>query len=959
MCAELVGREAEAAVLENALSKGEGELILVLGEAGVGKSRLVREARVRAMAHGRSVLFGRATDRGAPAPFRPLAEALISGFSTPPQLTSEELAPFAGIIRRVVPQWGGQSAADGETGLLAAGEAVVRLLVSIDGRRGALLVLEDLHWADPETLAVVEYLGDHIGRTRTVCVGTMRTGEGHEIERLARRLGEGRSALILEPHRLRSDEVDRMVAVCLDAPTVPSEVLLAVRDHSEGVPLVVEEMLAALVGDDTLVRDDHGWHLRGEVTTRVPLTFADSIARRLDSFDRADRVVVEAAAMLGRRFDWTLLAAATGLSERAVIEGLRRAVAAQILVEETDAFAFRHALSRDAVLDRMLAPDRQRCAAACLAASDHAHPGLPGAWCALAAGLAEESGQPGRAIELLLDSAGRAIERGAPASAEVSLSRARGLVGDDAELHGRIDEVSAQAASLAGDVDRALELGRGVLAASGEVLDGTRRAALALVLARAALQAGRWAAARGHADDAHHLGDEIADPAVVAAAQAVSAQAAMGDGRAADAVSLARAALDLGRQAAAPTSVCEALEVLGREARPRDLAEAERRFDEARLIAERHGLALWRARALHELGTIDLFTTLRRDRLEAARGAAIDAGAVATLALVDLHLAAISLARFEPETATTAARQSADLSRRLGLATLPMALVHLAASFAMAGDHTAMEMTAAEAFAVAPDEPEVLVGIPGRARSLLHIRRADWTQARAALDDAVGVLHAHPGAWFPFWGLWALLRAVTNIDGESACAEAEAAPGAVISVNRGRILLARAVLAGRSGGIDAADALLDLADAAVVAPERVVMWTMVERLLIAPAAFEDGWGDPVGWTRAGLALFDERGMVELASACRAFLRQAGEPVPRKRGADRNLPSGLVAIGVTGREADVLRLVEAGLSNKAIGERLHLSHRTVERHVANLLVKTGAHDRHGLAALAQHADLTGS
>ena len=124
-----------------------------------------------------------------------------------------------------------------------------------------------------------------------------------------------------------------------------------------------------------------------------------------------------------------------------------------------------------------------------------------------------------------------------------------------------------------------------------------------------------------------------------------------------------------------------------------------------------------------------------------------------------------------------------------------------------------------------------------------------------------------------------------------------------------------------------------------------------------PPRFEDGWGEPVAWARQGLALFEQRGLTELAGRCRAFLRQAGEPVPRRRGVDRELPSGLVAAGVTGREADVLRLLAGGLSNKAIGGRLHLSHRTVERHVANLLLKTNANDRHGLAVLAEQVGLT--
>jgi DNA-binding CsgD family transcriptional regulator len=431
----------------------------------------------------------------------------------------------------------------------------------------------------------------------------------------------------------------------------------------------------------------------------------------------------------------------------------------------------------------------------------------------------------------------------------------------------------------------------------------------------------------------------------------------MGEGRVTDAVGLARSALELGRRGASPASVCEALEVLGREARLRDLVEAERWFEEARLVAERHGLALWRARALHELGTIDLFTTLRRDRLEEARYAAVDAGALATLALIDLHIAAISLAAFEPETALAAAERCAELSRRLGLATLPMALVHLAASYAMAGRTGPMNAVAAEALALAPDDPEVRVGIPGRVYTVLHIRRANFLLVRQSLDGAIGVLRERPGAWFPFWGLWALLRAVEDVDGASACAEAESAEGANISVNRSRILMARAVLAGRSGEPDAANALHERAAEAAPASEPIAVWVMVQRLMVAPAALEDGWGDPLAWTRQGLAVFEQRGLVELAGRCRAFLRQAGEPVPRRRGVDRQLPSELVAVGVTGREADVLRLLAAGLSNKAIAGRLHLSHRTVERHVANLLLKTGASDRQGLAVLAEQAGLT--
>ncbi|MEO7837278.1 MAG: helix-turn-helix transcriptional regulator, partial [Acidimicrobiales bacterium] len=149
------------------------------------------------------------------------------------------------------------------------------------------------------------------------------------------------------------------------------------------------------------------------------------------------------------------------------------------------------------------------------------------------------------------------------------------------------------------------------------------------------------------------------------------------------------------------------------------------------------------------------------------------------------------------------------------------------------------------------------------------------------------------------------------------------------------------------------------ADEAAAASEKAPVWAMVHRLMLAPAALEDGWGEPVAWARHGLPVFERRGLAELAGRCRVFLRQVGEPVPRRRRGDGELPSELVAVGVTGREADVLRLLASGLSNKAIGVRLYLSHRTVERHVENLLMKTEANDRRGLAALAEQAGLSSS
>lgn len=122
------------------------------------------------------------------------------------------------------------------------------------------------------------------------------------------------------------------------------------------------------------------------------------------------------------------------------------------------------------------------------------------------------------------------------------------------------------------------------------------------------------------------------------------------------------------------------------------------------------------------------------------------------------------------------------------------------------------------------------------------------------------------------------------------------------------------------------------------------------RRLVAEAAIADGWGEPTAWLREALAYFDGHGEEANASACRSLLRRAGAAVPRRRG-DEKVPLNLRATGVTSRELEVFRLLAEGASNKDIASRLYLSPRTVERHVANLSVKTGAARRSELVAFA--------
>ncbi|MDN5861379.1 MAG: helix-turn-helix transcriptional regulator, partial [Pseudonocardia sp.] len=469
-------------------------------------------------------------------------------------------------------------------------------------------------------------------------------------------------------------------------------------------------------------------------------------------------------------------------------------------------------------------------------------------------------------------------------------------------------------------------------------VDAERMAALKLTLGRALLVAGRYAEARTHAAAAERSGP---------AATVLRAQIDMAAGDPARARAGARAALDVPNLP--PASACEAWEVLGQADRLHDVEAAERSFTAALELADRHGLAAWRARALHELGTIDLLDTMRTDRLERARRAAVEAGAPATLAVVDFHLAEALVARGRTAAGREAALRAIDVARRVGSGVLAPALVTLARSHAHDLDADAMEDALGRARAAAPDDAGVEAGEWGRARAMLALHRGEPAAARAALDRAVALLRGLPGHHFPHWGLWALLHAVADGDPATA-AEAAAAPGSGTRFNRCLLHVAAAV---RLGPSDPAAA--DTAFAAAVTDLGGYVdgeWLLhLTGWLVAPTAHRDGWGDPLGWLQAAVRWFADHDRPQLATACRTLLRDAGGQVPRRGRGLSPVPDELLVSGVSSREVDVLRLLGRRLTNRGIAEALVLSPRTVEKHVASLLRKTGAADRAALTTLA--------
>lgn len=964
----MVGRDAENTVLGAALADaraGRGGLVLLQGEAGMGKSRLAGELVAGAEAERVVVLVGRATESGRPVPFRPLSEALLARFRGTPPPDSPALQPFRGALARLVPEWrdAGIPAADEPMVMIA--EAVVRLLRSLGKGGGCLLVLEDVHWADPETLAVVEYLADNLAVEPVLCLATLRPEEAGPARVLANALAARRAATSLEIGHLHDAEVLDVARGCLDAPTVPDELVAPLLTWTEGVPFFIEELLTAWIASGALENHGGEWSVATQVGPVVPASFADSLQGRVDRLGEDTRNVLRAAAILGRRFEWSLVPAITGLSRTAVLRVLTDCVAARIIVDEPaqdpPAFRFRHALTRDAVDGGLLTPEREALSALAHRAVEDAHPSLDGWWCDLAADLAELSGNRGRAAQLLLMSGRRALAQGALASAEVALERARALDPSPGAAI-KADATLTEVLALAGKVGPAVEVGTRLLAAcSAAGSSVAKQAEYSLRLARALIAQGAWGPASLQLRVARSLADGQDEPLLGPCADVLAAQAALGQRHLFEAAALATTALERAEAAGLAEVACAAHEVLGHCARSRDIPEAEDSFTRSLQVAEVNGLTAWRTRALQELASIDALTTHRLDRVHEARGLANGSGALAAAAALDLDLCRVLAFNFDCDQALEAGRRCADTARRFRLRPLlAMAVLRQAQCHAIAGRAGEMESAIAEALADAGPDPAVTAGALGDCRATLSLLRNQSKRALDELERAASSVHVVGDLRSStFWALWALLRTTENAEGERACAVLRSAGVIGLPFHQALLRYADAVTLGSLGRHEQAHGAFAEGEAHMATMTGRGGYGFVALRLVAERAIEDGWGDPVAWLRPTVVFFEEAGQDAAASACRLLLHEAGAPLPRRRRSDSLVPSSLRALGVTARELDVLALVGQRLPNDEIGSRLFISRRTVDKHVQHLLAKTGLADRAALRALAENTRREGS
>lgn len=867
----MFGRAAEQELLRHELARvraGHGGFVLMTGPAGIGKSRLAGDLLDHAENAGIGTALGRATAAESAVPYRPLTQALLQTLRERGLPDDPSFAPWRTVLRPLLAEPDDHDPA--ASGVVVRGEAVAQLLART-AKDGAIIVIEDLHWADPDTVALLDHLADGVAALPVLWLVTARECDATTdfADRLRGR--RGLTELPLKP--LPPDAVAQMVADC--RPDADPALLAHVQRVADGVPLFVEEIAAA----------------RG-----VPASFARAVVAHLDTLDTRTRRVLETGAVLGD-LNQPMLGDASGADRADVAMALRQGIALGLLVAGADGPRFRHALTREAVLSG-LGDRRRQVAAAALAATGS----LPDE---LAADLAEQAGDLHRAGLLLAAAGARAVQRGGLPTAIETFERAvRLLTG-----HPQCESVRlhlVEALNLAGRIDEAL-------AEAGVVLAADPSAAARLVVAEVAARGARWTLASQHL-----AGAEPGDRRTVLAAEIAFAQ-----GR----VTEARAAAAHVVDGSDPDLVCRALLLLGRIDRLSDLGVARGSFERALAVARAARLPLRELDSLHELGTIDMLDHGGTGKLIDARRTAERLGALGTRAVLDLQLMATYLGRFDAAAGERHAAAAADTADRLGLAAVAgKARCGWAECYAQRLDSDGMEQRLAEAVVADPDEPFTAAFAWGQCRGMLALFRADLDDALACFERGVaslaGVPNPEPVEFRTLWPL--LLAAAADPRASDELAAAGASDLTITFANRGLLGYAEAILAGRRGDRLRAAELALRADAYFV---RFPVWGHLARWVAAPAATSDRWGHPDAWLAAAEPVFTDLGYVALAARCR---RSRGEGV------------------LTARETEVLSLVREGLANKEIAGRLHLSARTVEKHVESLLRKTGTRSRTQLA-----------
>ena len=968
----LVGRQAEFAVLESALQRaidGEPTAIVVAGEAGVGKSRLVQELGERGREAGVRVLSGGCVEFGGEGiPFGPLVEMLRS-LAAELGVTElrERLGPARTEVARLFPELDPEQAPRPvDDGASRLPELVLGLIGRLAAERPLALIFEDVQWADRSTLELISLLVRGLSN-HVLLICTVRFDElhrAHPFRRLAGRWEQQRTVERLELERLGAEEVGAQIQAILDQ-RPNGELVDLVFERSEGIPLFVEELLSAV--RDGRINQDY-----------LPPSLRDVLLARIDLLSDSAQHVLRVASAAGRWAPEALLSIAAGVQEDDLYAALREIVEHQLLIVDAAGrgYAFRHALARAAVYEDLLPGERARLHRAYAQALEQ-DPTLAGPGVGVSAMLAHHWVAAHNLPKALAASvrAGDAVAAAsAPAEAQRHYELALELwteVPDARELAGRpygdLLADAARAAWHAGAPDRAVALFDQALAEVGAGDDGRRRALLLAERARLIIDLGRDREGNAELERAVKL---LPDAPTEEAPKVLA--------------SLARAMLlseDFVRATDAAERALHAAEAVG----------AVEEACDARLTIG-HTLA--------HRGETEMALQLQRAGRDDAKRAGF--AWTAMRGYVNLSDTLLMLGRFDEVVATV--DEGAAFAEQSGLS-------RTAGAFLRGNKVEALVRSGRwdEAMSQARAKTEASAVFGGTlmlSRAELHILAGRRREAEQELRDARGALGA-PGAPQYAYPLAAVEAGIARLAGDldraseivqrvlsgeltsdvdryrwpvvwlGARIEADRGPKAEHAVQRAGALheLAagmstrvpsdhgyKALAAAEYARLHGSDVVTAWGEAVAACRQTNEPHLLAYALLRHADALAAGADTQAAAAEVSEALelaqwMRAQPLIELANEVirRARLNVAGDlavkPADEAADVDR--------LGLTARELEVLRLVAEGHSNGEIAQELFISRKTASVHVSNILSKLGVTTRVQAAAMAHRLGLAGA
>ena len=449
----LIGRRDEMARLEAWREAPAGERVMLLaGEAGIGKTRLLAETAVRAHAAGSIVLAGRAPEETL-VPYQPFLEALGHYvFHAPAEelrAVAREWGPELGRLipelRRRLPELPPPDPGDPETDRYRLFEAVAGLLGEMSATVPVLIVLDDLHWADRPTLLLLRHLARSPHNTRVSILGAYRALDRWSDGFEAALAGLRRERLMLGLDVAGLPQQEAMELVRQRSGGTPSlEFLQALYRETEGNPFFIEEMVRHLVDSGVRTHEAGAGELE---RVGLPDDVREVISRRLERLDPGTIEWLRAAAVIGRDFDAQLLERVLGVDEERFLAALEDASDAGLVTDapgEPGRYSFSHALIRETLYEGMSSTRRSRLhrrVGSVLEELDPAHPEAQISALALHFTRAAEGEDAERAIRYALEAGAQATAMLANEEAAEHYARALHVLerSDPEDMPRRID----------------------------------------------------------------------------------------------------------------------------------------------------------------------------------------------------------------------------------------------------------------------------------------------------------------------------------------------------------------------------------------------------------------------------------------------------------------------------------------------------------------------------------------